>query len=94
MSEHSNGSVILGICAAFAGGALVGAGLALLYAPQTGKETREMLYKKTRDLKDAAAEAIGRGKHLVQEATHRAGEVIDEGKEAAGKMADAATRSA
>jgi gas vesicle protein len=94
MSEHSNGSVVLGICAAFAGGALVGAGLALLFAPQSGKETREMLCKKTQDLKEAAADALGRGKHLVGEVRHKASEMIDKGHETAREVGDAASRSA
>ena len=94
MSENNNGSVVPGICAAFAVGALVGAGLALLFAPQSGKETRDMVCKKTRGLKDAADDAIDQGKHLVGEARQKAGDLYEKGKEAAKDFRDAATRSA
>lgn len=40
-----------GVVAAFAVGALVGAAVALLYAPRSGKESREMLTEKGRELK-------------------------------------------
>jgi gas vesicle protein len=94
MSENSNGSVIPGLCAAFAVGALVGAGVALLYAPRSGKETRELVCRKARGLKDAAAEALAQGKHLAGTVQDQAGEVFEEGKQAARKIGDAATRSA
>jgi gas vesicle protein len=91
MSENNNGSVVPGLCAAFAVGALVGAGLAILYAPRSGKETREILSKKAQDLKDAAIE---QGRHLACEVKHKAGELFDKGKEAAKEVRDASTRSA
>jgi gas vesicle protein len=93
MSDQKNGHGMLGVVAAFAVGAMLGAGVALLLAPRSGKETREMLGKKARDLKDAAADAIDQGKHLAGEVKHRAREVIDKGKEAAREIADAATGS-
>ncbi|MBM4134706.1 MAG: hypothetical protein FJ245_13185 [Nitrospira sp.] len=72
----TNGQRAAKIAALIAGGAAVGAGLALLYAPQTGAETRRQLRhyaKKTqvqatrigRDLKDGVERAIERGKALV-----------------------------
>jgi gas vesicle protein len=90
MSDHSNGnrSMVPGLCAAFVGGALLGAGLALLYAPRTGKETRQMLAKKAQDLKDAAADAIGRGRHLAGAMRQRMGEAIHRGQEAVGEAGD------
>jgi gas vesicle protein len=72
----TNGRQAAKVAALIAGGAAVGAGLALLYAPQTGAETRRQLQhyaKKTqvqatrigRDLKDGAERIIERGKTLV-----------------------------
>ena len=52
MSEN-NASAVSGYLAVFAVGALIGGGLALLYAPRSGKETRELLAQKAVDLKDA-----------------------------------------
>lgn len=37
-------------------GALIGAGVGLLLAPQAGEETRERVMEKARKLKDAASE--------------------------------------
>ena len=91
MSENNNGSVVPGLCAAFAVGALVGAGLAILYAPRSGKETREILSKKAQDLKDAALE---QSKNLACEVKHKASELFDKSKEAVKEVRDAATRSA
>ena len=93
MAESGKGSVIPGLFAAFAVGAMVGAGLALLYAPRSGQETRELLCKKTRALKDAAGEALEHGKGLVGAMKDRAGAAIAQGQESAREVGDAATRS-
>lgn len=49
---------ISGPMAAFAIGAAVGAGLALLYAPYSGEETRQRLARRGRDIKDRVAGAV------------------------------------
>jgi len=46
----SKGEFVIG----FIVGGLIGAGLALLFAPQTGEETREMLKEKFLELKEKA----------------------------------------
>jgi len=56
---NENSSQLGTILAAFAVGAIAGAGLALLYAPQSGKETRDLLAKRARDLKDKVGETTG-----------------------------------
>ena len=66
MSENNESTRIGGYLAAFAIGALVGTGAALLYAPRSGKETRELLAKKGRDLKGQAADALDDAKDFVQ----------------------------
>ena len=66
MSEKNESTRIGGYLAAFAIGALVGTGAALLYAPRSGKETRELLAKKGRDLKGQAADALDDAKDFVQ----------------------------
>ncbi len=64
------GSILL----AFAAGAVIGAGIALLYAPQSGKETREMLARKAGDFKDATVDAY-------EKTMEKGAEYIDKGKE-------------
>lgn len=56
MSEN-NGSLVVTAVTALAVGALVGAGLALLFAPRSGQETREALAQKGRDVRDRAGVA-------------------------------------
>jgi gas vesicle protein len=62
-------------------GAAVGATVALLYAPQSGKDTRRLLAKKTEQGKDALSdsgrEVLDRGRELFE----RAREVADEAAE-------------
>ncbi len=61
-------SVIL----AFLLGGLTGAAIALLYAPRSGKETRDLLSERVRETTERGRElkeqAVGRGRALVDEA--------------------------
>jgi gas vesicle protein len=66
-------------------GAGVGAGVALLYAPCAGKETREWLADRGRRMKDTTLSALEQGK----EATRRAAREIGD---AAGDVAKSAQR--
>jgi gas vesicle protein len=52
---------------AFLAGAVVGAAVALLYAPATGDETREFLGQRAKEGKDRAAEAARQGREIVNE---------------------------
>ena len=63
MSETSSNHI--GTITAFAIGALAGAGLALLFAPQSGSETREQLAQKGRDVRDRAEQALNDAKSLL-----------------------------
>jgi gas vesicle protein len=59
----------------FLAGTLAGAGVALLMAPQAGKDTRAMLRRKINDTADSARTlkdgVIRRGEEIRDEATHR-----------------------
>ena len=61
------GSILL----AFILGAIGGAAAALLYAPVTGRETREYLGEKAREGRARAAEAAEKGRQAVNEAIAR-----------------------
>lgn len=93
MSDNHGGSMMRGMFGAFAAGAVLGAGLAILFAPRSGRETREMVGKRMHDLKDAAGNAIAQGKHLLDEGRQKAHEVFEKGKETAREVGSAATRS-
>jgi gas vesicle protein len=62
-------------------GAAVGAAVALLYAPQSGRETRKLLAKKTEQgrevLADSSKEVIDRGKELFDRGRELADEAAD-----------------
>jgi gas vesicle protein len=50
----------------FLTGALIGAGVALLFAPHTGRETREMITDKSLDLKDRATDVVNDTRERAQ----------------------------
>jgi gas vesicle protein len=58
---------------AFLLGGLTGAALALLYAPRTGQETRDLLGERLRETaergRDVKRDVVGRGRALVDEAS-------------------------
>src|SRR5687768_17482134 len=58
---------------AFILGGLTGAALALLYAPRTGEETRDLLAQKVREgearAREAKERALARGREVVDEAS-------------------------
>ncbi|MFN2603389.1 MAG: YtxH domain-containing protein [Gemmatimonadaceae bacterium] len=72
------GSFILGLA--------VGAGLALLFAPRTGAETRRDLQRRAREVSDQAQD-------LVSELTESVGNTLGQAKDAVGSRIDA-TRDA
>ena len=74
MSNHEHETCWGSILLAFAAGAVIGAGIALLYAPQSGKETRELLARKAGDLRDSTVDAYGK-------TVEKGAEYIDKGKE-------------
>lgn len=76
---------------AFVMGGLIGAGLMALFAPQSGRDTRDFLSEKSRVIKDKAVETAEKtsnrtGKavgELTQRAKDRANTLLSRGKEVA-----------
>lgn len=83
MSLWKNRSVPPQFIASFAAGTLLGVGVLLLFAPQSGKKTRNMLARKAHDLESSAESVLERGLHLAHEVKHKAGEVLEKGKNVA-----------
>lgn len=84
-----------GFVAGLALGALGGATLAMILAPQTGEETRDVLLAKAREAgeraRDTAADAndlLARGRTIVADAKLRIDVAVNEGKDAASRQRD------
>ena len=65
----------------FVAGAVLGGAVALLYAPKSGKETRQFINKKTGEGKEALNQT---GKEVVEKSR----EIFDRGKQIADDAAD------
>jgi gas vesicle protein len=79
---HENNSLVW-----FVAGAAVGASIALLYAPQSGKETRRILQKKTKEgrkaLESTSRDLMDRGRDLYEKGLRvadEAAEMIERGR--------------
>jgi gas vesicle protein len=72
------GSILL----AFLLGAVSGAAVALLYAPTSGRETRELLGEKAREGREKAAEAATRGREMLTQGRETLTTAIERGREA------------
>jgi len=72
------GSILL----AFILGAVSGAAVALLYAPATGRETREFLGEKAREGRERASEATERGRQALNQGRDTLSHAIERGREA------------
>ncbi len=90
MSDESNGATNLGF---FLAGLGIGAVLALLFAPRSGKETREFIAGKaeegrdyvrarTDDLRRQAEGAVEKGKDLVTKQKELLSAALEAGKQA------------
>lgn len=93
MADEEKGIGAGTVFLSFLGGAAVGAGLALLYAPKSGRELREKIAELTDDavdkIKDYTSEAqekimstLEEGKELVKEKKSILTSAIQAGKEA------------
>jgi len=65
----------------FMAGALLGAGVALLLAPQSGSQMRGLLRDYAARAKDEFDEAVDRGSEVWDRATERGEEFVEKGKE-------------
>lgn len=83
MSSQNSGSLFL---AGLMMGGVVGAGVALLLAPQSGAATRSQIRDKGLELKDGAVEGLA-------EAGHRTQEQVDAWQEKGHEVTDAISRS-
>jgi gas vesicle protein len=78
----------------FMAGIGIGATVALLFAPQTGEETRKQIAEraqdsrdyvtaKSRDLRKQAEDLVDQGKDMVDKQKSRLADVLESGKQAA-----------
>ena len=76
----------------FVVGGLTGAVVALLFAPQSGEETRALIKDKSIELRDkaqvSAEEAYARAEELAADARHRAEELSKEARTRATELAN------
>jgi gas vesicle protein len=65
----------------FVAGAAIGASIALLYAPQSGKETRRVIKKRTREgretLVESSRDLVDKGRELYEKGLRVADEAAD-----------------
>ncbi len=96
MSNERSGYNASSFILSFIIGGFVGAGIALLLAPQSGKEIRQKIKELTEDAKEKAAEyteqvktqvtsTVEKGKGLFEEKKSLVSAAIEAGKEAYGK---------
>ena len=76
--DEGAGNILL----AFLRGAVGGDAVALLFAPATGRTTREYLQQKAREGRERAAEAAEKGKQAVKEGRETLTNAVERGREA------------
>lgn len=86
---YGAGSVLL----SFLLGGAVGAGLALLLAPQSGPETRRKIKDFAEDMKDRVGSTVEKGKDLFEQKKSVITTAIDAGKEAYEKERERLSKS-
>lgn len=86
--ENRDGSGI----APFIIGLALGAGIALLMAPQSGEETRREIAERARNAKDAALDAAGELGDLIGDKLEQARDKVEDGFESAREAVDVRRR--
>jgi gas vesicle protein len=82
MARNDDGAGAGSILLAFILGAVSGAAVALLYAPQSGRETREFLGEKATEARARAADAAARGRDAINQSRETLNTAIERGREA------------
>lgn len=77
-----NGNTAGTVLVAFTLGALAGAAVALLLAPATGEETREILARKAREGREAAEKVAREGRDFVNRQRENLNVAVERGREA------------
>ncbi len=83
--SDDHGSSASGVILSFLLGGLTGAALAILYAPRSGRETRELLGEKLK-------EGADRGREFRERVTTKSRELVDEATEFVSKGKETAER--
>ena|SRR5437016_8548861 len=82
MGDNNSGDKFL----YFLAGASIGAAFALLFAPKSGRETRELLARTATDSKDFLSTKVNEGRQVVEERGRKIGDdftsFVDKSKEA------------
>jgi gas vesicle protein len=78
MAKDNSGTIMV----AFVIGALTGAAVALLFAPATGEETRELLAQKAREGRDKARDAVDQGRDYYRSQRENLATAVERGREA------------
>jgi gas vesicle protein len=71
-SDQRRGGGVAGTLKVLTVGSLLGGGLALLYAPQTGEQTRRQLLQRGTQLKDQATQVADQARQAAGQATDQA----------------------
>jgi gas vesicle protein len=82
MAKEEEGTGAGSILLAFLLGAVSGAAVALLYAPVTGRETREYLGDRAREGRERAAAAAEKGRQVINEGRETLATAIERGRDA------------
>jgi len=82
MGSDERGAGTSGVILSFLLGALSGAALAMLFAPRSGRETREMLGDKFRETAD-------RGRRLGEQAVDKGREIVEDASSALDRQREA-----
>ena len=82
MKEEGTYMNVWSIIASFAIGGVVGAGVALLLAPKSGKETRKDIEGLVTETRDKIAATVEKGRELYEGSTAAVKHAVDAGKTA------------
>lgn len=80
MSDNNSSSNTLGVMFAFFVGGIIGAGLALLYAPSSGEETRKRLKEEMAGASNKVRQGYETAGDLVEEGMGKIKEAVEDKK--------------